>query len=187
MKKTLFGALILLLLASMTLAATADKWLHIKVDETGGKAERVRVNIPLDLAEKIMPAINQQNFHAGKIHFKEAKLDQIDMKAVLEALKTTKDNEFVTVDSNHENVRVAKQGGYLVIKVNDKKNEKGEEKVDVRIPFSVIEALFSGPKNELALAGAVRALAAHGDTVLVSVTDGHSNVRIWVDSNPAAQ
>lgn len=187
MKKTILAVGILLLATSMALAATADKWLHIKVDNTGDKTERVRVNIPLDLAEKILPAINKNNLHAGKVRLGEAKINDIDLRTVLDAIRTSKDNEFVTVDSDHEKVRVAKQGGYLVVKVTDEKHKQKEQKVDISIPFSVVEALLSGDKNELDLVGSIRALAAHGDTVLVTVTDGTSNVRIWVDSQNAAQ
>lgn len=189
MKKTLLGLILLVLATSMVLAQTSDKWLHIKVDNEGDKTERVRVNIPLDLAEKILPAINKDHLHAGKVRIGQAKFNDIDLRAMLDAIRTAKDNEFVTVDSQHENVRVAKQGGNLIVKVNELRHGQKEQKVDISIPFTVIDALLSsGKKDELDLVAAVRALAAHGDTVLVTVTDGSNNVRIWVDSNaPAAQ
>jgi hypothetical protein len=189
MKKTLLGLVLLFLAVGMTVAQTTDKWLHVKVDNTGDKTERVRVNIPLDLAEKILPAIHKDHLQAGKLRLGEAKINDIDLRAMMDAIRSAKDNEFVTVDSQHANVRVAKQGGNLVVKVNETKQGRKEQKVDISIPFSVIDALFSsGNKGELDLVAAVRALAAHGDTVLVTVTDGSSNVRIWVDSvAPAAQ
>jgi hypothetical protein len=104
----------------------------------------------------------------------------VDFRKSLAALRDTKDGNFVTVEGSHDNVQVAKQGGYLVAKVREGKN--GGAKVDARIPFQVVEALLSGDKNELNIAAAVRALGEHGDGVLVTVDDEESKVRIWVDS-----
>jgi protoporphyrinogen oxidase len=110
----------------------------------------------------------------------------------VEALRTTPDNEFITVESTHENVRVAKAGGNLLIKVQENKETTGSkgktetktkaETVNVTIPIPVVDALLSGGQDELDVLAAVRALGAVADTVLVSVDDQHSKVRIWVDS-----
>lgn len=198
MKRTVLNLLVLLMMVGVAYSATADRWLHIKVDKTGEKAERVRVNIPLDLAEKILPAINQNNLQAGKIHIGEARMNDIDLRAVLDAIRTAKDNEFVTVDSDHGNVRVAKEGGNLVIRASGMRHAKPgkqdvkqqdvkKQDVNVTVPLAVIDALLSGGNGDLDLVGAIRALSAHGDAVLVTVTDGTSNVKIWVDSLSTAQ
>ena len=81
-------------------------------------------------------------------------------------------------------MRVAKSAGNLLIKVREGSEAEKEkhETVDVSIPFPVIDALLSAGKDELDVLAAVRALGAIGDTVLVSVNDKNSKVRIWVDS-----
>lgn len=53
--------------------------------------------------------------------------------------------------------------------------------------MSIVEALLSGAKDELDLAAAIRALSAHGDSILVTVEDGRNTVRVWVDSKNAGQ
>lgn len=194
MKKLMAVAGILVLAAGVALAAPAsksasksssDKWLHVRVEDgTGEDAERVHVNVPLSLAEAVIPAINVDNFRNGKVHVDvnghDSHLQDVDFRKILAALRDTKDGNFVTVEGSHDNVQVAKQGGYLVAKVREGKN--GGAKVDARIPFQVVEALLSGDKNELNIAAAVRALGEHGDGVLVTVDDEESKVRIWVDS-----
>jgi hypothetical protein len=90
------------------------------------------------------------------------------------------DMTFVTVEDRGENVRVWKQGGYLMVEVR----EHGDEStVDVRIPGSVVDALLSGEGDELDVAAALTALAAHGEGELVTVNDSRDRVRIWVDGS----
>ena len=119
----LAAAAALLLLPLTTFAqtsSTADRWLHVRVVSSDGRGETVRVNVPLDLAEKILPAINKERLHSGKVRITSADCDGVDIKAILEAVRTSKDGEFVTVQSNDADVRVAKQAGYLLIHVTDK-------------------------------------------------------------------
>jgi hypothetical protein len=172
-----------MILASAVLAAAADRWLHIRVDEAGPHGERVRVNIPMEVAEKVLPAIHTEDLHNGKVKVNEAEFDGVDLRVLLEAVRTTKDNEFVTVESDHENLRVAKAGGNLLIQVRENKVEK----VDISVPLQVVEALLAGGKDELDLLGAIRALSAYGDVTLVTVQDESSKVRIWVDSQNASE
>ena len=50
----------------------------------------------------------------------------------------------------------------------------------MRLPFDVLTALFSGD-TQVDLVAAIRAIAEHSDGDLVTVTDGDTHVRIWVD------
>ena len=204
------AALLLLPLGAFAQSSTtssSDRWLHIRVVSSDGRGESVRVNIPLDMAEKVLPAIDQDRLHHGKVHISEAECHGVDVKTLLDAVRTTKDGEFVTVQSDDADVRVAKQTGYLLIHVTDKsgrhhfnrhhraseRNEKGEKaekseaanresKVEIKVPMKVIDALFSAGKDELDISAALRALSSFGDTELVSVKDEENTVRIWLDS-----
>jgi len=173
--------------------ATADKWLHVRVIEAGEDAESVRVNVPLALAEAILPSIKVKHFDKGKVKLEDhlrAHIEEVDLHAILDAVKNAQDGEFVTVESKKDNVRVAKRGGYLLVEVREKdkdKDGKDREKVDVKIPMTVVEALLSGGKDELDILAAIRALARHGDTELVSVQDGKTTVRVWVDSKNTSE
>jgi hypothetical protein len=180
-------------------AQPAERWLHVSVNSTDTDGETVRVNVPLALVEKVLPAINKDKLHSGKIRVNELRVNEVDLRVVFEAVRDTKDGEFVTVQSRKNNVRVAKEGGYLVVKVREmkepRKTEKPDEKpaapfeerVDVRVPMSVVDALLSGAKDELDLVAAVRALSAHGDTILVTVEDRKNTVKVWVDSKNSGQ
>jgi hypothetical protein len=164
-----------------TTSASKDRWLHVRVISSDAKGETVRVNVPLELAEKVLPAINKDRLHAGKVKIDDAHVNDVDLRALVEAIRTTKDGEFVTVQSNDCDVRVAKQSNYLIVHVLDKEHSKKTE-VEVKVPMKVIDALFSAGKDELDLVAALHALSAQGDTELVSVKDHENTVRVWLDS-----
>jgi hypothetical protein len=164
---------------------TSDRWLHVRVVSTESKNETVRVNVPLDMAEKVLPAINKDRLHNGKVRFNDTDMNGVDLKTLLDAVRTAKDGEFVTVQSNDSDVRVAKQNGYMLVHVTEKHLGSGKDeksRVDVKIPMNVVDALFSAGKDELDLVAALRALSAHGDTELVSVKSDDNTVRVWLDS-----
>lgn len=162
----------------------------------------MRVNVPVELAVKVLPAINKEQLHNGKVHIDDAHLEDVDLRAMLDAIRTSKDGEYVTVQSHENDVRVAKNNGYLYIDVTDKspkhkavtKDKEGKElaklsaesKVEIKVPMKVVDALLSAGKNELDLVAALRALSANGDTELVRVKDADSTVHIWIDSKNIA-
>ena len=193
MMKRAVGVMIGILVFT-TLAWPADRWIHIRVIESGPDGDRVRVNIPLSLAEAVLPTIHSGNFYDGKVKVEGHAFDQVDVRAILEAVRNTRDNQYVTVESRDQNVEVAKSGEFLLIKVHEnarrsaRKAEasKAEHTVDIKVPFKVANALLSGPNDELNVLAAVRALNEYANLELVSVKDDNDDVRIWVDSNNTA-
>lgn len=195
---TAFGFLAFLALSTLPSVAQAaqstkgDRWLHVRVVSKDSSGDTVRVNVPLELAIKILPSINQRHLHGGRVEICETHMDDIDLRALLEAVRTTKDGEFVTVQGRDDEVRVAKENGYLLVHVRERKGERKRERgegkndrehrAEVRVPMTVVNALLSGGKNELDLVAAMHALAEHPDTELVTVQDEESTVRIWLDS-----
>jgi len=164
-----------------TTSVSKDRWLHVRVISSDAKGETVRVNVPLELAEKVLPAINKDRLHGGKVRIDHEHMNDVDLRALVDAIRTTKDGEFVTVQSNECDVRVAKLNNHLIIHVLDKENSKKSD-VEVKVPMRVIDALFSAGKDELDLVAALHALSAQGDTELVSVKDHENTVRVWLDS-----
>jgi len=168
-------------------AATAEKWLHVKVTEGGEDGETVRVNVPLSLAEAILPSINVEQMRNGKINIAgltdHSHADDVDLRAILEAVRKAPDGEFVTVESKKENVRVAKKAGFMLIEVRDSHGDADRiEKVDVKVPMSVMDAMVTSGAKELDVLAALRALSEYDQGDLVTVQDGHDTVRVWIDS-----
>ncbi len=177
------------LLAAATLAAQSaqpERWLHVRVDNQADKGELVRVNVPLALAEKLLPTIHHEGLRNGKISLGHMEVEGVYIHALLDAVRTTRDGEFVTVQSGHGDVRVVKQAGFVLVHVREDRADK-KQRVEIRVPMTVVEALLSSGNNELDLVAAIHALAAHGDTELVRVQDEKSTVRVWLDSRNTAE
>jgi hypothetical protein len=162
-------------------SAHGDRWLHVRVISTNSKGETVRVNVPLELAEKVLPAIDHDRLHNGKVRVGCMDCDGVDVRTVFEAVRSSKDGEFVTVQSNDADVSVMKKEGMLFVHVHDK-NKPKHSQVEVKVPMKVVEALLSGSKDELDITAGLHALASQSDVELVSVKDDENTIRVWLDS-----
>ena len=161
-------------------AAPAERYLHVRVEDTT-KSENVNVNVPLSMAETVLPAVNKGPLHDGRMTIPSAKANGIDIHAIMEAVRTAPDGQFVTVKEKDQDVSVSKEHGNIVVRVRDSK--KSGQTVDATIPMNVVNALVSGTKSdELDVAAAIRAMGDAGDTLLITVQDATQHVRIWVDS-----
>jgi hypothetical protein len=167
-------------LAATAIGAPAERYLHVNVEDPTTSAN-VHVNVPLSMAEAILPAINNHDLHDGKISLHNADLNGVDLPTLLNAVRTAPDNEFVTVNDKNNDVRVAKRDGNIIVHVIDKRHS--DQKVDVTVPIKVADALVATANNgQLDVAAALRALNNAGDILLVKVQDSGQRVRVWVDS-----
>lgn len=166
-------------------SARADKWLHVRVISANDKGETVRVNVPLALAETVLPAIDHDRLHNGKVRIGCTDCDGVDIRTIFEAVRSSKDGEYVTVQKNDADISVMKKEGTLYVHVHDKNKPKGSE-VEVKVPMKVVAALLSAGKDELDIVAGLHALAAEGDVELVSVKDEDNTIRVWMDSKNAA-
>lgn len=171
--------------APSTSSEKGERWLHVRVICTDGKGDTVRVNVPLELAEKVLPAVNHDRLHNGKVKIDNSDINDVDLRAIMEAVRSAKDGEYVTVQGNDNDVRVAKEGNHLIVHVVDKEGSK-KSQVEVKVPMKVVEALLSAGKDELDLVAALHALGTQGDVELVSVKDSENTVKVWLDSKNVA-
>jgi len=172
-------------LCSLVVAASAglvgasdDLWNHDYIEDGGEEGETVRVNLPFSLVQTVLPLIRNEHLEGGRVRLPESMdLDGIDLREALRAVREVPDGEFVTVKGPDENVVVAKRDGLLLVNVDD-----GDEKVRVRLPMAVLDALFTGDSGELDLVAALRMLGeTHPGEEIVTVDDGATKVRIWID------
>jgi hypothetical protein len=172
---------LLLALGAATALAAGERWLHIRVEDGGSRGEQVNINVPISMVSALLPMIEAEGFRGGKVrldaHWNDDDLHGIDLREVVRALRDAPDAEFVTVRSDDEHVRVAKESGFVRIDVD----ESGGDKVRVVIPMTVVEALIGDDPNELDVMAAIEALADYNGGDLVTVESDDERVRIWID------
>ena len=168
------------------LAQTGARWLHVRVVDGGDKAESVKVNVPVSVLETMAEVINDEHVKDGRIHLGGDGLDADQLRKMWQAVRSSQDMEFVTIQSDDATVKVAKSGRYLLAKVDGTGHGDGAEKIEVKVPLDVLDALLDAPDGQLNLKAALQALAAHDDGALVQVHDGTSDVRVWIDSKADA-
>src|SRR5437879_1202313 len=108
----LLSAALLLFAPLRTAAQTAkssdsDRWIHVRIDNHESKGEMVRVNVPVELAEKVLPTINHDRLHNGRVKIDRAETEGVDLRALLDDVRSSKDGEIVTAQNNDCDVRVA--------------------------------------------------------------------------------
>jgi len=162
-------------------AQSGAGWLHVRVEEPGHQS-KVSVNLPVSVVEAALQAAPEEALRQGHIHLGHmghggSEMSVADLRRAWAQLKATGDAEFATVEDDDQTVKIARTGAIVLVHVQ-KRN--GTESVRVEVPIDVVDALLSGPGDELDVRAAFAQLQKRrGD--IVRVKDENSNVRIWID------
>ena len=165
-------------------AAASDLWFHVEVQEHGGDNASIMVNLPISMVESALNLVDDESMRDGRIVIDDAEFDAARLRELWNEVRDTPDMTFVTVQSDNETINVYKERGYLVARTSEASDNGAD--VHARLPLGVVDALLSTGDDTLDLQAALQALVEHGEGELVTVTDGNSNVRVWIDRNPEA-
>jgi len=155
-----------------------ERWLHVRIGEDGERTD-VRINVPLSVAAGFLSAVDASDWTERAGVDTHGSLDARELREILTALEDAPDSEMITVRDGDDHLHVAKERGFLVVHAD----ERGGDRVRVRVPLKVIEAAFRGSTDEIDLAAALEALADHGGADLVTIEGDGERVRIWVDTS----
>jgi hypothetical protein len=175
------------------LAAPADgKWLHIRVVDGDEKTSTVKVNMPVTALLSMADVIQDEHIKDGHIVIGHEGIDAAKLRDAWQSLRNAQDMDFITVESDDEQVRVAKSGRFMIARVNGHGHGRGTgdsdgEQVQVRVPLEVVDALLDAPEGQLNIKSALEKLASQHTGDLVTVTEGPSKVRIWIDEKAEAE
>lgn len=163
-----------------------NSWIHVRVDSE--KGEKVRVNVPMSLVSTVLPIVQEKGLANTKIHGNHIQLGNSELtigelREIWNSLRQNGSGELANVETEDNKVNVFMDGQYLRVE----SSEGSGEKVHVKVPVNVVDALLSGTGDELDLMAAVNALAELGDQQLVEVQADNSTVKIWIDSKNDGQ
>jgi hypothetical protein len=185
MRRLAAGLLVLTIFAAPV--AASDQWLHVRVEEGKHGEETVNVNVPLSVIEAMLPMISVDELERGKIDLDQFDLDDIDMEGIdlrelVLAFRDGPDADFVRIRDHGESIRVAKEGDYLIVLVEEDDRHDAET-VSIRLPFPVLEAMVLNDSEQIDLLAGLQALREFDGEDLVRVESDDELVRIWIDSS----
>lgn len=157
-------------------AAASGSWIHVSVDEADGK--KVRVNLPVSLAEVAAEIAGKEALEAGRIDWdSHENVSLEDIRRMWRELRDAGDTDLVEVREDGEHIRIVRRGDRVLVHVN----EGDEETVRVEMPVRLVDAVLGTEGESLDLAAAMRELIRSGHGELVRVQDDETEVRIWID------
>jgi hypothetical protein len=180
--KTIFQAVaILFFSAAALMGAPAERWIHVRVESARGVSGNVSINVPIEMASAVLPSIPADQ-HQGKFNL-QASVNGVDLRAMLDAVRNSPDNVFVTLERHDKEVSVAKSGRNLLIRVAEKPSAQHHfgKTVAIKVPMSVVRAMLVNHSDEVDIGAGIRALTREGD-VDVTVNDEKETVRVWTDT-----
>ncbi|MEJ2084405.1 MAG: hypothetical protein P8Y44_01835 [Acidobacteriota bacterium] len=175
-RRLLYLILPLLVTGAVLADMTEPLWLHVRVDDSEGS--KVRVNLPMSMAQSAVAMFPDAQLHQGRVMVHDREFSIQELRQLWAEIQATPDMTFITVEKQSEGVKIWKEQGKLRIEARG----PGDDKVDVRVPVEVVNALLSGDEDELDIGAAIAELAESGAGEIVAVSDARDNVRIWVDS-----
>lgn len=163
-------------------AANVQRWIHIRVESAKGTSGDVSFNVPIEMASAVLPAIPSDHEHHGKFNI-QASINGADLRALLDSVKNSPDNVFMTMERHDAEVSVAKSGRFLLIKIIEKPNaeHKTGKTIAIKVPTSVVRAMASGDSDQIDVNAGIHALAREGE-VDVTVNSEKETVRVWTDT-----
>ena len=172
----------MLLSATALMAGSAQRWIHVRVESANGGNNNVSINVPIQMATLVLPAVSASQHHAGNINL-QASVNGVDLRLLLDAVRSLPDNVSVTMERHDKEVSVAKSGQNLLIKIASKPTDDhhaSETVAIIKVPIPVVRALLTD-SDQLDIAAGIRALASQGD-VDVTVNKEKETVRVWTDT-----
>ena len=181
-----------LLLVMTTLVASAatigrpatqqepEPWVHVEVTSDGGT--NMNLDLPLAAVTAMLALAPETIVQNGEFQFGSSY--QVPVAAIREMwreLRDVGDVEFVTIQYEGQDVRIARAGEIILVNVSD--GDGDDESVRVEIPVPVVDALLSGDGDTLNIGAAIEELSMlRGE--LVRVIESDNNIRIWIDESP---
>lgn len=166
-----------ILIAGFALATEETRWVNVNVTEHG-EGTNVEVHLPLNLVLSVLKSVDVDNFHRGHIDLDIDDAD-VDWAEIFAAVKDAPDGQFVTVNSPDANVSVRKQGGTLLIDVNEIEGDHGNVKVTVPVEF--MDALSINESSQIDVAALLESFDRLPNGDLVTVESDEANVRVWIE------
>jgi hypothetical protein len=187
-RKIYQGLGILVLSVAALMAASAERWIHVRVEGAKGGSASLSLNLPVTMASAALAAIpsDTQHHEHGKFDL-QASVNGVDLRAMLDAVRNSPDGVSASLERNNTHVSVAKSGSNLLIKIvaNPSAEHHSGKTIAIKVPIAVVRAMLTPNSDQVDVDAGLRAIAREGD-VDVTVNAEKETVHVWTDSRTQA-
>jgi len=156
-----------------------ESWIHIEIDREGD--DHVNLNLPLAAIEAALALAPESIVRDGQLQLGQQQVPVAAIRGMWEELRNVGDAEFATIQHEGNDVRIAREGETILVRVSNE-DDDGED-VRVEIPVPVVDALLSGEGDMLNVRAAIQELSTmRGE--MVRVIEANNNIRVWIDESP---
>jgi len=158
----------------------AEPWIHVEI--SGDSGTNMNLNLPLAAVTAMLALAPETLVQDGQLQLGDSEVSVAAIREMWRELRAAGDVEFVTIQQDDQDVRIARQGDMILVRVTDR-DGNGDDEVRVEIPVPVVDALLSGDGDTLNIRAAVDELSMlRGE--LVRVIESDNNIRVWIDESP---
>ena len=160
----------------------AEAWIHVEV--TGDSGTNMNLNLPLAAVTAMLALAPETIVQDGQLQLGgSTEVPVAAIREMWQELRAAGDVEFVTIQHEGQDVRIAREEDIILVNVSDSDADGGDEAVRVEIPVPVVDALLSGDGDSLNIRAAIDELSTlRGE--LVRVIESDNNIRVWIDESP---
>ena len=185
--KSFWSTALLVVLATLVASAApigrlatqqaTEPWIHVEV--TGDSGTNMNLNLPLAAVTAMLALAPETLVQNGQLQLgNSTELPVAAIRDMWRELRAAGDVEFVTIQHEDQDVRIAREGDIILVNVTDR-DGSGDDAVRVEIPVLVVDALLSGDGDTLNIRAAVDELSTlRGE--LVRVIESDNNIRVWI-------
>ena len=156
-----------------------ESWIHIEIDREGD--DHVNLNLPLAAIEAALALAPESIVRDGQLQLGQQQVPVAVIRGMWQELRNVGDAEFATIQHEGNNVRIAREGETILVRVSSEDDD--DEDVRVEIPVPVVDALLSGDGDMLNIRAAIQKLSTmRGE--MVRVIEANNDIRVWIDESP---
>ena len=171
MKIVSIAAVLCFGLPAATAWAGANR-LHVDIGDRDG--ETVQVVLPVGPGSFLRQALAKADLKSDIDQASASKL-----RKAWEEVRRSGGNEGVTLQDDEERMTLSEQERRAVIEITHP--DRPRDKATIRVPEAAMDALLSGPEDQLDFDAALRALKDRGRGEVISVEGGDGGrVRVWL-------
>jgi len=135
----------------------------------------VKVNIPLSMIEVFVDSVDKNQL----LSTIESGHPGLDLANVWRQVRDAELEEFVSIETDEENVRVWKDSDYFRVDVQEIEHTKPN--IRIKMPLAVMDYLFDPAQSTLCFQDMVQSLRGYLPLTLLEADKDGESVRIWLE------